>query len=194
MKIKPNILNNFYDSMLIIFDIKSTLTYITSKVEMEGVCMDMSFKEKSIWLSLVTTVLIFSYYFIKIFALLDEPEALAKNAALGLLLKITISIIIVEAVLQSILAASNRNVADLGADERDTLFAYKANNLGYGALVIGVIFTIGQMLILQFNPKWTDHNVMLSIPLLTIHILLFSFIVSEVVRFSAQLYYYRSSH
>ena len=156
--------------------------------------LNMAFKEKSIWLSLITTVLIFSYYLIRLFALLDEPEELATSAALGLLLKMSMAIIIVEAVLQSLLAASNRKVANLGADERDRLFAYKANNLGYAVLVIGVMFTLGQMLILEFNPQLINHDAVLSIPLLTTHILLFSFILSEIARFSAQLYYYRCGH
>ncbi|MFT4993337.1 MAG: hypothetical protein ACI965_000356 [Paraglaciecola sp.] len=156
--------------------------------------MDMSFKEKSIWVSLVTTLLIFSYYFIRIFIVLDEPEALAKSASLGLLLKMTLTIIVVEVVLQSLLAAGNRKTANLKTDERDSLFTYKANSLGYVVLIIGVMFTIGQMLVLEVNPQLTNHNGMLSIPLLTTHILLFSFILSEVVRFTAQLYFYRSGH
>jgi hypothetical protein len=156
--------------------------------------MDMSFKEKSIWASLVTTLLIFSYYFIRIFIVLDEPEALAKSASLGLLLKMTLTIIVVEVVLQSLLAAGNRKTANLKTDERDSLFTYKANSLGYVVLIIGVMFTIGQMLVLEVNPQLTNHNGMLSIPLLTTHILLFSFILSEVVRFTAQLYFYRSGH
>ncbi|MBU3004779.1 hypothetical protein KO534_15615 [Paraglaciecola arctica] len=89
---------------------------------------------------------------------------------------------------------SNRKEADLGADERDKLFEYKANSLGYVILVIGVFVTLGRVVFLELNPEFFEQSNTFNIPLLTAHILLFSFIFSEVVRFSAQLYYYRSGH
>jgi hypothetical protein len=92
------------------------------------------------------------------------------------------------------LAVSNRKAAKLGADERDKLYEYKGNNFGHTVLVIGVLMTLGRMVSLEISPEFIEQFKVLDIPFLTAHILLFSFILSEVVRFSAQLYYYRSSH
>ncbi|MFT6898677.1 MAG: putative membrane protein [Paraglaciecola sp.] len=47
--------------------------------------MDMSFKEKSTWISLFSTVLIFGYYFINLIGLTELPGAQAKTAAGDLL-------------------------------------------------------------------------------------------------------------
>ncbi|WP_252732176.1 hypothetical protein [Paraglaciecola arctica] len=156
--------------------------------------MDMSFREKSIWISLISTLLIFGGYFLNILSLGGVSAEVSQSATLGLFLRALVLIIIVEIVFQGMLAISNRKEADLGADERDKLFEYKANSLGYVILVIGVFVTLGRVVFLELNPEFFEQSNTFNIPLLTAHILLFSFIFSEVVRFSAQLYYYRSGH
>jgi hypothetical protein len=151
----------------------------------------MSFREKSIWISLIATLLIFGDYFLNVISLGVLPADAAKTAALGLSLRALFLIVIVEIIFQGMLAVSNRKAAELGADERDKLFEYKGNNFGYTVLVIGVFITLGRIVFLEINPEFIEQTNGLTIPLLTAHILLFSFILSEVVRFSAQLYYYR---
>jgi hypothetical protein len=151
----------------------------------------MSFREKSIWISLIATLLIFGDYFLNLISLGGLPADAAKTAALGLSLRALFLIIIVEIIFQGMLAVTNRKAAELGADERDKLFEYKGNNFGYTVLVIGVFITLGRIVFLEINPEFIEQSNGLTIPLLTAHILLFSFILSEVVRFSAQLYYYR---
>jgi uncharacterized membrane protein len=156
--------------------------------------MDLSFKEKSIWISLISTLLIFGDYFLNLIYLAGLPEAAAKSAVLGLSLRAVFLIIIVEIVFQGLLAMSNRKAAEFGIDERDKLYEYKGNSFGYTVLVIGVFMTLGGTVLLEINPEFTQQTNAFRIPFLTAHILLFSFIFSEVVRFSAQLYYYRSSN
>lgn len=134
------------------------------------------------------------YIELNIIALGNLPEQVAKTAALELSIRAFVLIIIVEIIFQTMLAVSNRKAAKLGADERDKLYEYKGNNFGYTVLVIGVLMTLGRMVSLEISPEFIEQFKVLDIPFLTAHILLFSFILSEVVRFSAQLYYYRSSH
>jgi hypothetical protein len=153
--------------------------------------MNMSFREKSIWISLISTLLIFGDYFLNVIALANLSEAVAKTTALELSIRAIVLIIIVEIIFQTVLALNNHKAANLGADERDKLFEYKGNNFGYTVLVIGVLLTLGRMVSLEISPEFIEQFKVLNIPFLTAHILLFSFILSEVVRFSAQLYYYR---
>jgi hypothetical protein len=153
--------------------------------------MNMSFREKSIWISLISTLLIFGDYFLNVIALANLSEAVAKTTALELSIRAFVLIIIVEIIFQTVLALNNHKAANLGADERDKLFEYKGNNFGYTVLVIGVLLTLGRMVSLEISPEFIEQFKVLNIPFLTAHILLFSFILSEVVRFSAQLYYYR---
>jgi hypothetical protein len=156
--------------------------------------MNMSFREKSIWISLISTLLIFGDYFLNVIALGNLSQEVAKTTALELSVRAFVLIIIVEIIFQTMLAVSNRKAAKLGSDERDKLFEYKGNNVGYTVLVIGVLMSLGRMVSLEISPEFIEQFKVLNVPFLTAHILLFSFILSEVVRFSAQLYYYRSSH
>jgi hypothetical protein len=153
--------------------------------------MNMPFREKSIWISLISTMLIFGDYFLNVIALGELPGAVAKTTALELAVHAFVLIIIVEMIFQTILALSNHQAAKLGADERDKSFDYRGNNFGYTVLVICVLLTLGRMVSLEISPEFIEQFKVLNIPFLTAHILLFSFILSEVVRFSAPLYYYR---
>lgn len=155
--------------------------------------MEMSFKEKSAWISLVSTVLIFGYYFIQLVDLKNLPENDVRQAVAYLAIKTIILISIVEAVFHSMLAATNRKAAEMGADERDKLIALKANNYGYSVLVIGVVFGLGHMVIVEFNPQFNSES-SLQIPMLKSHILLFSLIISEIVRFAGQVVLYRRGY
>jgi hypothetical protein len=116
--------------MLNIFDIKITSHYTLFSVRL-GEFMDMSFKEKSTWTPLISTLLIFGYYFTNMIALSGTPIEAAKIAVAGLLFQAIVFITIVEIVFQGMLVISNRKAAQFGADERDILFESKGNMLGY---------------------------------------------------------------
>ena len=155
--------------------------------------MNMSFREKSIWISLFSTLIIFGNYFFNIFTLHELPAEAAKLAVLGFSIQAFVFIIVVEILLQSALTIYEHKMALLDADERDKLFEYKSNKLGYSVLIIGVFITLGLIILLEINPQIVNQIEVLKVPLLTMHFLLFSFIFSELCRFAAQLYCYRSS-
>jgi hypothetical protein len=153
--------------------------------------MDMSFKEKSAWISLLSTVSIFGYYFYNIFMLIGEPPEMAKEAAKDYLIHAVFLSIVVESVFHIVLAAINRQSKAIEGDERDKTYEYKANSLGYTVLAVGVVITLGGMITLEYNPTLAEYNRVMQIPLQTAHILMFSFILSEIVRFAGQIFYYR---
>ncbi|MCC2616871.1 hypothetical protein LJ739_11515 [Aestuariibacter halophilus] len=153
--------------------------------------MDISYKEKSAWISLVSTVLIFGYYLISLTGLSDLPPEEGKTQALWLLGQTLLLTVIVEAVFHAMLAASNRRDAELDGDERDQWIALKANQAGYRVLVTVIWVVLGRMVILEFNPQFADENSSIYVPMLTVHLLMFGFIFSEVVRFGSQIWQYR---
>ena len=153
--------------------------------------MDMSFKEKSAWISLVTTVGIFGYYFFKIWGLSELSPEDARDPVMSLSGYVIVLIIVVETVFHGMLAATNHKAAKMGADERDKLIEYKSNSIGYTVLAVGVLIVLGRMVTLEFNPSFNDYSSVLPIPFLTIHMLLFVFILSEVARFAALVFNYR---
>jgi uncharacterized membrane protein len=155
--------------------------------------MNMSFKEKSTWASLLATLLIFGNYTISVFSMdssVLNPDEMIE-VALDNLSSAIFSIIIVEIIFQALIAAGSRNKIEIEGDERDSLIMLISNNSGYWVLSIGVIMTIGQLILphvfgIEFSPE--EHT---SIPMFAMHLLLFSFILAEIVRFSHQIYLYR---
>lgn len=156
--------------------------------------MNMSFSEKSAWISFVSTIAIFGYYFFKLSELSGIDLALAKPLALALLFKAIVLIAIVEAVFHAMLAQTNIKAAKLGADERDKLIELKASKYGYTILSLGVFFTLGRLLLVEQFPQLSEHNSSLAIPFFTAHILMFAFILSEIVRFGSQIVLYRRGY
>ncbi|GAC16513.1 hypothetical protein [Aliiglaciecola lipolytica] len=156
--------------------------------------MDMSFKEKSHWISLVSTICIFGYYFYNIVMLAGVPVEEAKDIAKDLLIQAIVLSVLVEIILHTMLAATNHKAAEMGADERDKLFEYRGNQVGYTILVVGVVITLGRIITIEYNPDFADHYSSLQIPLLTAHLLMFSFILSEVARFAVTLFNYRRGY
>ena len=156
--------------------------------------MNMSFEEKSAWVSLVLILAIFGHYFMKLVGLSEMELEVARNFAVQSLSSAMIMIVVLEAVLHAVMAATNRKGEGVEADERDKLISYKANQWGYTVLVIGVVLCIGWMLLVELKPELADFERSVTVPFMTAHILMFSFILSEVVRFSGQVFFYRRGY
>lgn len=156
--------------------------------------MDLSFKEKSAWISFVSTLLIFGYYFYQLLHLRELPEVQALQVANELLFKTIVMSIIVETVFHSMLAATNRRAAEMGGDERDELFELKANNYGYWVLGVGVVGAIVHLQMQVNMPDFEPITHSLALPSPTAHILLFVFILSELVRFGSRIVIYRRGY
>jgi hypothetical protein len=156
--------------------------------------MDMSLKEKSTWLSLLSTLGVFGYYFYNIVGLAGLPENDSLDIALALSIKTITAVVMIEILFQSLLAISNHREATLGNDERDKLFNYRSTSIAYSVLVCGVFLTLGRIVILEYNPSFDEGQSSWQIPLLTAHILLLSFIVAEVSRFAALIFFYRRAY
>ncbi len=139
--------------------------------------MNISFQEKSIWISLIVTLLIFGYYFIQSVIVLKNPLS-DSSELIGLFIGTIILTVIIQVVLQIILAITNKKEAVQGKDERDNLIKLKAFRISYFILVIGVWVTGMSMLIL-------------ASPFIMANVIMFFFILSEVAGFVTQLFYYR---
>jgi uncharacterized membrane protein len=139
--------------------------------------MYLSFQEKSIWFSLVTTIVIFGFYFGRVFRIFLDPR-IPGPALIGLFIGTIVLIVLVQIAGQTILAVANRREAEKGKDERGRLVELKATRISYFILVLGVWVAGASMFVS-------------SAPLFMANIIMFFFILSEVVGYVAQLIYYR---
>ncbi|MCV6627408.1 MAG: hypothetical protein OIF38_15015 [Cellvibrionaceae bacterium] len=153
--------------------------------------LDMSFREKSAWASFIITLVIFGNYFYELsgFAALDQQAA--KDAALSLLARSIVAVIVLEILIHSLIAAMDSKAAEAAADEREQAIASKANHYGYYLLSATVLMVIGRMLLLEFFPERADSSI--ELPMLTLHLLMLGFILSELLRFGSQIWAYRRS-
>ncbi len=139
--------------------------------------MDITFKEKSTWIHLITTLLIFGFYFTKaIYKFINAT--IEETNLIGLFIAVVISMIIIEVISHIILSIVYRKQSIKEEDERDNLIQSKATKTSYYILVIGVWIT--SMSILN-----------ISSPFLMANIIMFFFILAEIIGMSIQLYYYR---
>ena len=137
----------------------------------------MSFQEKSTWVSLAVNSGIFGFYFYHAFAVLGNPEALDRGLIV-LFVGLVILTIIVQTVSHILLSLMYRKDEQAGIDERDKLIELKANRVSYIILAGGVWLTFFGLMVLP-------------IQIVLANILMAFFIISEVVGYGVQLYYYR---
>jgi len=139
--------------------------------------MNMSYQEKSIWISLFTTILIFSYYFTNAFSALNNIDS-NKTKIIGLFIGVVALVVIVEIVLHIALSFAYRKDTDKGKDERDKWIELKATRNAHFLLIVGVWITGVSMLM-------TESSLVLA------NIIMFFFILSEILGFATHLLYYR---
>ena len=139
----------------------------------------MSFKEKSIWISLIVTILIFGFYFVFAFTEMknNSPEG-ALGTIAGIFIGVIILIIVMEIILHSVIAIVFRKEASEKEDERDKIIELKGSRFSYIILAVGVWITGFSLFFV-------------SSPIMMAHILLLFFILAEITGFATQLYFYR---
>ena len=143
--------------------------------------MNMSYKEKSLIASLGVTLLIFGWYLYGAFLKLSlNPEP----PRFGAIIIFIVLVIISEGIIQSFVALKNKSPLE---DERDKLIERISYRYSYGFLSVCIWFLMVQILL----DTWFDNHLILTTPYGMFHFLLLFFVLSEVIRFGTQLYYYR---
>ncbi|WP_100657892.1 hypothetical protein [Alteromonas flava] len=154
--------------------------------------MNMSFSEKSAWISLAVVVYIWGDYAIGLYSLHTSSAPLVDKQELILQMITTavIAVIIVESVFHAVLAMAHPKKTEQQGDERDRAIALQATNVAYTILFTGVIMTIGHLLWVEHFGRAT-YSSSFNIPFIEVNILLFSALLAEVFRFGFMLKEYR---
>ena len=144
--------------------------------------MNMTFKEKSAWGSLVALALI-SYWFFP--AAFDAAaDAADPGRLVGISIGCIIALIIIEAIYQSVIAAAGGGASD----ERDALINLKAERIAGYVLGIALFSLVGRIIVVE------AFAVAQTMTALTIAVwILLTLTVSEVAKLISQIAYYRFS-
>jgi len=148
--------------------------------------MDLSFQEKSILGSLAITIFLFGAYFIEVFEMVTTNNSSGILTLPARLIGIVLSVVAVEVVYKIVIAIFAN---DEGTDERDRLIAAKATQVSYYILAVGAVSAVGHLFFSTLYGA-TD-GISPQTTILAANLIVFSFILAEVVGFSLQLFYYR---
>jgi hypothetical protein len=143
--------------------------------------LNMTFEEKSTWVSLGILLFVFSGYFSQVFEGL-VTDTLNKSEASGLFIGAAVTIVVLQIALHIVIAIFNVRDADQPKDERDKLFAMKAGNISGLILGVGVLMIAARTFLSDLNSLWVAN------------LLLFIVLVSQVVSDVLRLFYYRRGY
>ncbi|MFT5163408.1 MAG: hypothetical protein ACI9FJ_002003 [Alteromonadaceae bacterium] len=150
---------------------------------------EMSYKEKSVWVSFAVMLAIWVSYFNDVISL-HGSQALTVDAIHSLLLKVVILTIVAEIVMQIIVAIIDHKQANDKDDERDKLITLYGKRNAYSILVIGVFAAVFQIIVPTLFERG---SLTLNLPneYFILHVIILSTVMAETVNASTRLFYYR---
>ena len=136
--------------------------------------MEMSFREKSAWISLVLIVLVFGPYFWLVGRSFTGGEHVHAGTQFGLI----VLFIVLEIVVHIAIAIQSPRDAQAPIDEREDLIDLRATRMAFYVLFGGALMSIFTM------------HFRLTVWMLS-QCVLFTIVIAELVKFSSQIVFYR---
>lgn len=149
----------------------------------------MSYKERSIWASLAILIYIWFGYFNELSSL-HIAQQLTTETVNNLLLNVVILTIILEIVLQITIAIIDNKDADYSEDERDKLISLHGSRNAYGIMTVGIFLAVFYTVFPTLS-GYLFPTVDLPNAYKVMHLIIIFALVSEVIKFATQLFYYR---
>lgn len=149
----------------------------------------MSYKERSIWASLIVLVYIWFNYFAELFAL-NSMNKLSVEGVNDLLLDVVIITIVLEIAVQIIVAIIDNKDANYDEDERDKIIALHGNNYAYNILFVGVFLAVFYTVI----PTLADYlfpSIALPNNYMVMHLIIIFALAAEIVSSVTKIVRYR---
>jgi hypothetical protein len=136
--------------------------------------MEMSFREKSAWISLVLILLVFGPYF----WLVGQSLAGRTHVHGGTQFALILLFVVLEIVVHIAVAIQSPRDAEAPTDEREDLIDLRATRMAFYVLFGGALMSI---FTLHFPVNvWTLSQ-----------FVLFSIVIAELVKFASQIVFYR---
>lgn len=152
----------------------------------------MSYKEKSVWVSLILNLAIAGYYLFHLQGL-NTNGLLTEETLTDLFVRIVLMLVVWEIILQASLALLNYHESDKGEDERESMFKLRGNRNGYHVLTAVVFIAIFILWKVDFNEHRLAFNE-LSAAMNTLNILVVGVLAAEIVNYASQVFYYRRGY
>ena len=148
----------------------------------------MAFREKMLWASAATTVVIWGWYFLGFVAALQAP-VFDVGAEVGKFLFSVVALVVVQVVAAIVLAISSPRDAQAPADDRDREFALVAYRAAFVTLsTLIATLTVVAPLTMATAPAWLGGRPMDLVPIVISNALLLSLVIAELVRSATQIF------
>ena len=149
----------------------------------------MSYKERSIWISLAITLYIWFNYFSELYWSAQQ-ETLTTASMQSALLSVVVMTIALEILHHIVIAFIDNNDANYDEDERDKKISLMGSQNAYYILSFTTIAAVVHLLF----PLMSQGLVMaLKLPneYVIINMIIFGALVAEITKFATQVFYYR---
>ena len=142
-----------------------------------------SYKEKSILISLLAVAGLYGAYF---FDLISGQSEQTLEAMLTSMFGVVVALVVVHVIFHIVITLDDVSAAE---DERDRAVSRRASVFGYNVLYVAVLLVTGRILILGVWGEGTS----LALPshFEIANVLLAGLVLSEVIYYAMQLFFYR---
>lgn len=149
----------------------------------------MSYKERSIWVSLAITLYIWFNYFSELYWSVQQ-HTLTTSSMKSALFTVVIMTIALEILHHIVIAIIDNKNANYDEDERDKQISLIGNQNAYYILSFTAIAAVIHLLFPLMSQGLVDA---LSLPseYAIINIIIFGALTAEITKFSTQIFYYR---
>ncbi|MDB5691362.1 MAG: hypothetical protein JWO81_425 [Alphaproteobacteria bacterium] len=151
----------------------------------------MSFREKSAWISLATTLAVWGYYVVALVPALasgrpDGPRLISLFSACVFLL------VVAQVVLSVLIAVHSPKEAQAPADEREQLIGLKASRLAFYTLsALAIVTAIATRLLAAAGPSLFPRDPLGGSMIVVGSAIFFAVVAAELVRATGQIVYFR---
>ena len=149
----------------------------------------MSYKERSIWMSLAITLYIWFNYFSELYWSAQQ-NSLTTSSMQSALLTVVVMTIILEILHHIVIAIIDNKNANYDEDERDKQISLIGSQNAYYILSFTTITAVLHLLFPVMSQGLVDA---LNLPseYVLINIIIFGALSAEIIKFSTQVFYYR---
>tara|TARA_R110000787_G_scaffold177046_2_gene289096 strand:- start:303 stop:761 length:459 start_codon:yes stop_codon:yes gene_type:complete len=149
----------------------------------------MSYKERSIWVSLAITIYIWFNYFSELYWSAQQ-NTLTTSSMQAALLSVVIMTIVLEIMHHIVIAIIDNKNANYDEDERDKQISLIGSQNAYYILSFT---SIAAVLHLLFPVMSQELESVLGLPneYVIINIIIFGALLAEIAKFTTQVFYYR---
>lgn len=149
----------------------------------------MSYKERSIWVSLAITLYIWFNYFSTLYWS-AQTQTLTIDTMRSALFGVVIMTVALEILHHIVIAVIDNNDANYDEDERDKLISLKGSHNAYYILTFTSIAAVLHLLFPIMSQSLVS-TIQLPIEYAVVNVIILGLLLAEIVKFSTQVYYYR---